>query len=143
MTEFQTKVAVIFGPIMKRFGFRQVDLNDTSVALLKEEFALIVDRDRDGVAVRYVGRDEKTKAVIQHPLDHFLVTRRRWVISEKFEPIDKGIDSYALTLEQTCQDMLSGDKSWLNSITTQPHNVDRDTQKALGFTFGSHISRRA
>lgn len=132
MKSFRAEFEGVFGGVATRFGFSIVELSETEMGLLKGSFALVVYRDRDGVGVNYIRRNDTSGEVIQYPLGHFLATQRGWVASAKEERIASELEAYALTLERSASDILSGDDSWITQVKTNPFPVSPPTRDAIG-----------
>jgi len=134
MKDFRSKFDLTFVRIIDRFDFTIIELSETEIALTKSSFALVVYRDRDGVGVNYIHRDNESEEVIQYPLGHFLATQRSWISSSKNDPLLSELEAYALTLENSASDILNGGLDWMNQINTKPFSTSFATQMKLGLS---------
>ena len=129
MKDFCDKVMVSFGGIAGRYGFSISELSETEIVLRKDNFALAIYCDRDGVGVNYLWHKESGGAV-QYPLGHLLhLLKKEWVPSTKKDQIESELEAYAFTLEQSALDILSGDTTWMNKISITPFPVSLPANK--------------
>lgn len=131
MADLLKRTERIFGCIIDKYKFAVKEIEKNEVALIKEKSAIFIFKDREGVNLSYIIRTDK--GALAYPLGHFLATRRDWVASDQVDINDRELESYALTLENAAQDILSGDELWIKQFTTQSYPVSSTTSKALGF----------
>jgi hypothetical protein len=119
MKSFDSRVNAIFGGVCKKFNLLLFSARAEDVFLRGGDFALRFWLDRDGVSLTYVRRVGKD--LREYPLGHYLVTNRLWVVApEILDDLDRNLNSYRLTLETSCGDILSGDVSWLVRLSPYP-----------------------
>ena len=126
MTNLTERVMVAFGPTCQRFNLPVTEINENEAAIWGNRFALLVWLDRDGVSVKYVdlANDDEFKAI---DIGSFLVKKRSWIVADtipltdQFESrINRGLSSYARSLEDSAPDILEGKKDWIVDVTDTP-----------------------
>ena len=131
MLNFIIEFSQAFEGIANRFGLTMIKLSEVEAGLCSSYYAILVYLDRDGVNVTYI-QQNKSGEFLRYPLGYFLVTRRKWVASNKEEQISAELEAYSLTLENSAPDILRGESAWLAEYGQRPFPLDSVRLKALG-----------
>ena len=131
MEQLLAQVERTFGDLANSYKLSIVELGSCEIALRGKKFAIVIFKDRDGVSLSYIKAEKK--GAKEFPLGHFLVTKRLWTASNQPDRIGGELESYALTLKNSGQDILMGDESWMKDFTTSAFPVAFKTREALGF----------
>lgn len=131
MEQFLNQVKQCFSDLAQCYTLSIVELGSCEIALEGKGFAIVIFKDRDGISLSYI--KAKGEGTREYPLGHFLATRRRWTASNQPDRIAAELESYALTLRDSAQDILRGDEAWMEDFTTSSFPVSLKTRKALGF----------
>ncbi|WP_066891403.1 hypothetical protein [Clostridium nigeriense] len=120
MSNYQELTISIFKEIIDKYGFESVKINETSIALVGNKFAILIVISRDGSTLKYVMEDEQGE-IVEYKFDSF--------ISSKFDSNDRiGIGNpvtindiiiaelriSAKGLVNHWQNILNGDKLWIS-----------------------------
>lgn len=120
MSNYQELTISIFKEIIDKYGFESVKINENSIALVGNKFAILIVISRDGSTLKYVMEDEQGE-IVEYKFDSF--------ISSKFDSNDRiGIGNpvtindiiiaelriSAKGLVNHWQNILNGDKLWIS-----------------------------
>lgn len=119
-------------PLCKEYNLKIFSINNNEVGLIGSGFLILIWLDSDGVAVKYVIVDDEHFSIID--LGPYLASKRSWHIAKNFECysgyekiVRQGLASYALTFRHEAIDILSGEKSWLNSVRHHPIKLSQES----------------
>ena len=120
MTNYQELITNIFKEIIEKYNFKIVEINEHSIALVRDKFAIIIVISRDGTTLKYVMEDEEGE-IVEYKFDSF--------ISTKFDSNDRSgvgnpvtikdiiiaeLEISARGLVNHWDNILTGDKKWIN-----------------------------
>lgn len=120
MSNYQELTISIFKDIIEKYNFESVKINENSIALVGNKFAIVIVISREGTTLKYVMEDGQGE-IVEYEFDSF--------ISSKFDSNDRvGIDNpvtindiivaelriSAKGLVNHWQNVLNGDKKWIS-----------------------------
>jgi hypothetical protein len=124
-TDLESIIVEAFHHDIETSQLRVCKVQDDEVLLVGQGFSLLTWLDRDGISMWYLDLDSDVPEMIN--LGHFLAMQRQWRLDESI-PLDgsmqsqnlRGVKSFAKTLHEVGEDILSGDKTWLKLASMPP-----------------------
>lgn len=122
MFDFRAEAQKHFLGVASKHGLAIKPVDESEVLLLGEGFSIAIAYDRDGVEVNYI--EDTGRGLRSHRLTNFLGTQRftaddRAHYGSPATGADRILASmrvFASGLEHRCEDILSGDKTWLIAL---------------------------
>lgn len=128
---FRDNALALFSDVAECYQLQVVHLSDGSMALVGSGFAIHLADDREAAVIDYLKYDEKKNNILSFPLTIPEIISR-FTEKDLAQAIDS--DSYDLLvlsdlrvfssgLKNCCQDVLSGDESWLTRLQGKDPNA--------------------
>lgn len=120
MNGYQELAINIFKEIIEKYDFKSVKIDENSIGLVGNKFAIVIITSRDGAALKYVTEDESGE-IVEYKFDSF--------ISSKFDSNDRVGIGNPLTINDIIiaelkisakglvnhwENILNGDKKWIS-----------------------------